>query len=557
MRRVVIVGATGFFGQRLARRLAAIDGIELVLTSRSEDRARDLAHNIGGKGISAFAFDRDDPSSVGRLCGLVPWLVIDASGPFQNASYDLARGMIDSGAHWIDLADARGYLLGFGAALDALAREKGVIAHAGASSTPALSMAVVEDLTRGWRRIDSIDIAIMPGGKGEVGESVIRTALSYCGAQVATFSEGRRTNVIGWGSVRRLNVDGLGIRYVSPVETADAGLMPERFGVTWRVTFGAGLESRAEQFGLLLLASMRQRGLVSDLLPLTGALMRARAITRPFVTDVGGMSVDCVGIDGSGRLTLGRWMLRAMPGQGPDVPVLPAVALTRALLKGDRDFGASIAALPLDAIEAEMSPPNLVTSRTVASKGAPSLVETACGSTAYAALPSALRVFHDCDAAPVWAGKADIDASKSFAGHVLRRVFGFPPSGRDIDVVVSVDRGKSGEIWTRNFGGRKFSSRLAHEGGNVVAERFGPFSILLGLKAQNGEIEMPVVGWRLGPLRLPLFLAPKSETREYVGDDGRFRFDVAIRIPFVGLLAHYRGWLEPKASVTRKEVESV
>ncbi len=122
-----------------------------------------------------------------------------------------------------------------------LRARRGVVARAGASSTPALSVAAVEDVTRGWRRIDSIDIAILPGGKGDVGESVIRAVLSYGGSPIATFAEGRQTKITGWGSARRICVDGIGARYVSPVETADAALMHELFGVTSRVSFSAGL----------------------------------------------------------------------------------------------------------------------------------------------------------------------------------------------------------------------------------------------------------------------------------------------------------------------------
>ena len=67
---------------------------------------------------------------------------------------------------------------------------------------------------------------------------------------------------------------------------------------------------------------------------------------------------------------------------------------------------------------------------------------------------------------------------------------------------------------------------------------------------------MPVIGWRIGRMRLPLFLAPKSETREFSGDDGRFHFDVAIRLPIVGLLAHYRGWLEPATTIARQQAQT-
>ncbi|MFT3732192.1 MAG: DUF4166 domain-containing protein [Hyphomicrobium sp.] len=542
-RRIVLIGATGFFGQRLARRLAQIDGTELVLTSRDKARAQSLADEIGGGGrIASIAFERSDATDIAALA---PWLVIDASGPFQMAGYDLAGRAIAAGAHWIDLADARDYLLGFSDGLDSRARAAGVVARAGASSTPALSSAVVEDLTRGWRRIDSIDIAILPGGKGEVGLSVIRAILSYVGRPIATLAEGRPQTVIGWGEARRIAVDGLATRYVSPVETADAALMPERFGVTSRVSFGAGLESRFEQFGILLLAHLRRCGLISNLEPLAPMLARARGLTRPFASDRGGMIVTCTGLDGDCHWTSARWILQASPGQGPDVPILPAVALTRALLRGDEKSGAAVASLALAAIEAEMSAPSLTTSRLVRVTTKPSLIEAACGG-GYGDLPSALRAFHAQNAPPVWHGKADIDASRSLTGRLLRWVFGFPPTGLDVDVTVSVDREEGAETWTRNFGGRRFSSRLTHEGGNIVSERFGAINVLLGLEARGGEIAMPVVGWRIGAIRLPLVLAPKSETRESAGDDGRFHFDVAITLPMIGRLAHYRGWLEPK-----------
>jgi hypothetical protein len=100
--------------------------------------------------------------------------------------------------------------------------------------------------------------------------------------------------------------------------------------------------------------------------------------------------------------------------------------------------------------------------------------------------------------------------------------------------------------------GHRFASHLTRERGNVVSERFGPFKILLGVRTAGGGIEMPVVGWRIGPVKLPLALAPKSETREFVGEDGRFHFDVRLTLPLVGLLAHYRGWLEPKGERARR-----
>jgi len=84
LRRILLIGATGFFGRRLAEHLAAIDSIELVLTSRDDVRARSVAQAIGdthpSARIDAMAFDRDDRLGFERLIKLSPWLVIDASG---------------------------------------------------------------------------------------------------------------------------------------------------------------------------------------------------------------------------------------------------------------------------------------------------------------------------------------------------------------------------------------------------------------------------------------------------------------------------------------------
>ena len=381
LRRIVLIGATGFFGRRLAERLAAIGGVELIATSRSQQRANaivgELVNSHPNARISAIAFDRDRPADIERLRALSPWLVIDASGPFQSASYDLARATLELGAHWNDLADARDYLLGFEAALDPIACRKGLVARAGASSTPALSTSVVEDLTRRWQRLDSVDIAVMPGGAGRVGISVIRAILSYAGTTIETYREGARADVTGWGNVRRMCVPGLGVRYLSPVATADAALLPERFAVTSRVTFYAGLESRVEQFGLLLLAKLRQHGFVKNLEPLAPVLESARRLTGFFASDRGAMTVDCTGLDAEGRQIWSRWRLIAERGEGPNVPVLPAVALTRALIRGDVEPGAGIARLPLQAIEAEMRAPALKITRAATKADGRSLFECA------------------------------------------------------------------------------------------------------------------------------------------------------------------------------------
>lgn len=50
-------------------------------------------------------------------------------------------------------------------------------------------------------------------------------------------------------------------------------------------------------------------------------------------------------------------------------------------------------------------------------------------------------------------------------------------------------------------------------------------------------------GWSCLGLPLSLVLAPRSEAWERE-ENGRFVFDVPIALPLIGLVVHYRGWLD-------------
>lgn len=358
-RTVLLIGATGVFGRRLARHLSRLNGIQLIVASRSIGKATALAAQLHADGNTIVPLALDTSADIERqLAGLKAWLVIDASGPFQAASYATARAAIAAGSHWIDLADARDYILGFGPALDAMARANSVCALTGASSTPALASAVVENLTAGWQRVDDIGIAICPGGRGEVGPSVISAILSYAGRPVAIYDDGRAQTATGWGKPVRRRIDGLGYRYLSRVETADDELLQKRFNVTTRIDFRAGLESWAEHFGLIAISAVRARGWLADTTRLAHWLARARRLTALFASDVGAMIVTVNGLDADGQVAQARWSLLARNGDGPQVPVLPALALTRDLLNRRAEPGARPASeeVRLAAIEAEMAP---------------------------------------------------------------------------------------------------------------------------------------------------------------------------------------------------------
>ena len=556
-KRVLVIGATGVFGKRLARHLSAFPELDLVVSSRDAGRARALAAELRSAGSAAsvdgVAIDHREGFAQ-RLRELKPWAVIDCSGPFQGAGYAVAKDILSAGAHAIDLADARDYLVGYREALDDIALKNGVAGLAGASSTPALSSAVVNDLSTGLRRIDTIDICITPGGRSEVGRSAVEGILSYAGVDIPVWQQGQLSSTSGWTGSKKIVVPGLGTRRVAPVETIDAELLGPRHNVGSRAMLSAGLESRLEQIGIAFLARLRRAGIIPDLGFLVPLLLASRKVTRLTTSDRGGMVVDVTGLADDGALRRKRWSLLAVEGDGLFVPVLPAAAAIRGLLNGDIERGANLAGdcLTLAQIESEMGPHGVSTTvdRFDAEDGA---IGRAIGRQNFDDLPPALRAFHDQSGEPVWRGKADIDTGNGLVAWFFSRLFGFPAAGRSVPVCVTVDRELDSkanavpvETWTRNFDGRRFSSRLhvAHDG--KFTETFDPFVFEIGITGGRSGITMPIRSWSVAGVKLPAFLAPRSEAREYEDDLKRFRFDVKLSLPLFGTLAHYRGWLEPQ-----------
>lgn len=77
----------------------------------------------------------------------------------------------------------------------------------------------------------------------------------------------------------------------------------------------------------------------------------------------------------------------------------------------------------------------------------------------------------------------------------------------------------------------------------MMMEKFGPLTFALALVVRGDRLYFIPRKWFLLRLRMPNFLLPKSNTFETV-KDGRFEFHVDLRVPFIGRIAKYNGWLE-------------
>src|SRR5262245_56355194 len=123
--RVLLLGAYGFFGSRIAAGLACNPRVQLVLAGRDEKKATELAYQLGLTAANARVLDATD----GRLAILLKKLdiqvLINTAGPFQEQSYGVAQAAIAAGCHYLDLADGRAFVSGI-TRLDAAARAAGV-----------------------------------------------------------------------------------------------------------------------------------------------------------------------------------------------------------------------------------------------------------------------------------------------------------------------------------------------------------------------------------------------------------------------------------------------
>jgi len=68
--------------------------------------------------------------------------------------------------------------------------------------------------------------------------------------------------------------------------------------------------------------------------------------------------------------------------------------------------------------------------------------------------------------------------------------------------------------------------------------------IALAVLVDGDQLRLVPRRWSLCGLAMPRFLLPGGSAVER-GADGRFAFDVEIRLPFAGLVVAYRGTLQP------------
>ena len=314
-----MLGGYGNFGARICRALSEDDDLSIVPAGRAAG--------------SRLRLDIRSPELAERLKAASPDVVVHCAGPFQGQDYGVARAVLFAGAHYIDLADGRAFVARFAENVDAQARALGRLAVSGASTLPALSSAVVDDLASRFRRIDEVQIAIAPGQRAPRGRATMSAVLGYCGRPFAWLSDGKWRKAWGWQELARLRFAGFGTRWAAACDVPDLELFPARYSSVRTVQFRAALEFSAEHCGLWLAAALRRCGLALPLERWAGRLNRLASALDRFGGDKAGMLVAVSGEKTDGRTVRAEWHLTVDAITGPEIPALPAVLMARKLAR--------------------------------------------------------------------------------------------------------------------------------------------------------------------------------------------------------------------------------
>lgn len=537
--KILVLGGYGGFGARLSRRLAG-DGFEVLVAGRNLESAKALASQLPN--ARALKADRN-----GDIMAILdehrPFLLIDAAGPFQHSDDRVPRACIKSGVHYIDLADARDFVGAIGS-LDEEAKAANVAIISGASSVPALSSAVVAELTQGMQAVRSIEMSISASNRATAGASVASAILSYVGKPVRLRRGRRWLNATGWhmlkretyavGGKRRLH------RLVALADVPDHDLLVDSIAGRPSVIFRAGPEFAFQTLALWLLSWPVVWGWLSSLKGISRFLLPLQGLTARFGTPRSAVTIEVKGTE-QGAMKARRWTLIAENGDGVEIPTLPAQLLARALRNDRVSPGACHAGGLVSLTDFRTLFRDLAISEEMTEVPYTPLYRRVM-SPAFDRLSKPVRAMHEVFGDGGAKGEAIVTRGQSLAARLIAGVFGFPAAGKH-ELHVSFEEQNGVEQWTRDFSGQCFSSHLSEEGGHLV-ERFGPFRFAFDLPIRGNGLSMEMRRWSLLRIPLPLLLAPQSVAHEWTEDE-RFQFDVPVALPFVGPVVHYRGWLQP------------
>jgi hypothetical protein len=328
--KVLVLGGYGVFGSRIAANLARREEIDVVIAGRDAGAAATLARDLRAGRATSLAVDISRPDAISRLLAAKPTVIVDTLGPFQSRNLALPRRCAESGVHYVDIADARARVTDI-ASLDAAARVSHAAIVSGASTVPAFTTAIVDELAPNPREVVAIDVGISPSHRAPRGLATATAILGYCGMPIPPVCGDVPAH--GWGDLTRHPYPApVGERWLSNVDTPERALWRKRYPALEDAAIRAGLEIGVLHLGLSALSRGVRLGVLPRLSRFAKAFLRIAALFDGLATDAGAMHVRVVTRDPHAHTSTRTAVLIAEAGDGPEVPAAPAAAVVKKLL---------------------------------------------------------------------------------------------------------------------------------------------------------------------------------------------------------------------------------
>ncbi len=177
----MIAGGYGVFGRLLTAELLKTTRAQVVIAGRDLATAEAACRDWNVWSSGRVEPMRVDLARSGELLRAAQGCVAVActAGPYQTLSTELVAEVVEAGAHWVDIADARGWVLGLLAdrQLHERARAAGVAVGPGLSTLPALSGVLARSLLERVPQAQTATVVLSIGNRNRKGAAAIASAL--------------------------------------------------------------------------------------------------------------------------------------------------------------------------------------------------------------------------------------------------------------------------------------------------------------------------------------------------------------------------------------------
>lgn len=163
----------------------------------------------------------------------------------------------------------------------------------------------------------------------------------------------------------------------------------------------------------------------------------------------------------------------------------------------------------------------------------------------WAELPESVRHLHGGHSSRA-RGSARVDGDMHWRAKLVRAIARLPPPMDAVDLALEIRVHAAGESWRRRFGQRPMRTELraSERHAGALEERLGPARLTFAFEVVDARLHWIAREVRVLGITLPLrwFRGMRASCGE---EQGRYAFDIDVRLPLAGRLVAYSGWLEP------------